>query len=337
MIKTIKNIEHFDSAWYTREEQGLLRWPGRPTALLGTGAPVLPPPAAPLKWNQRKQGEYMEKVICYARVSSRGQNLERQLQAFYDLGYTDEQIVIDRASGSTFDRPGYEALKQKTLGLRRGDTLVVKELDRLGRNKEGIKRELEYWKECGVKVQIIDIPTTMTKFPEGMEWIQNVVSNILIEILSAQAEQERLQIRRRMREGIEAMPIVDGKRVSRKTHRPVGRPKVQPKNWVQFYQEYTQRKMTGKECCEKMGISLPTFYRLKRRYEQSLQQQADEKQAYIRTQLGTLPEEKRKCYICGGKILPNDVIEYVETNRGDTLFVHEKCVKWKEDADGKGE
>ena len=84
-----------------------------------------------------------KRVIYYARVSSKDQNLARQLEAFRGAG--DEDIICDVSTGANMDRPEYQALKSK-LGLRSGDVLIVKELDRLGRNKEAIKEELQYWK-----------------------------------------------------------------------------------------------------------------------------------------------------------------------------------------------
>ena len=83
----------------------------------------------------------MEKIYAYARVSSSGQNLDRQIEALLDYGIEERNIIVDKSSGRDFERTGYQLLKQSL--LRSGDTLVVKELDRLGRNKQMIKEELE--------------------------------------------------------------------------------------------------------------------------------------------------------------------------------------------------
>ena len=130
--------------------------------------------------------------IYYARVSSKDQNLARQIELFKSLGATDEQIITDKKSGKDFDREGYKSLKS-AMGLRKGDTLVVKELDRLGRDKQAIKEELEYWRSKGVRVQVCDIPTTMQDFPEQQAWVQDMINNIIIEVYSTIAEQERLK------------------------------------------------------------------------------------------------------------------------------------------------
>ena len=88
--------------------------------------------------------------------------------------------------------------------LRSGDTLVIKELDRLSRNKSDIKNELEYFKSIGVRVKILDIPTTLTDFPDEQIWVMDMINAILIEVLGSIAENERNKIRSRQREGIEA-------------------------------------------------------------------------------------------------------------------------------------
>ena len=138
-------------------------------------------------------------IYGYARVSSAGQNLDRQITALKK--YVDiDHIVVDKQSGKDLERPGYQALKG-VLGLRAGDTLYVKSLDRLSRNKQDIKKELQWFKENKVVLKILDLPTTLQNFGEGQEWIQDMVSNIIIEVMSSVAEQERLSIRQRQREG----------------------------------------------------------------------------------------------------------------------------------------
>ena len=142
------------------------------------------------------------KTFYYARVSSKEQNLDRQLSAFYSLGATDRDIITDKESGKNLNRNGYQALKN-TL-LRSGDTLVIKSLDRLSRNKADIRNELEYFKNNGIRLKVIDLPTTMMELPEGQTWVFEMVNNILIEVLGTIAEQERLTIRQRQREGIDS-------------------------------------------------------------------------------------------------------------------------------------
>ena len=107
------------------------------------------------------------RTYYYARVSSKDQNLDRQLSAFYALGASERDIITDKESGKDLERVGYQALKNAM--LRRGDTLIVKSLDRLSRNKCDIHNELQYFKENGIRLKVIDLPTTMMDLPEGQE------------------------------------------------------------------------------------------------------------------------------------------------------------------------
>ena len=108
----------------------------------------------------------------YARVSTKEQNLDRQMIALQAQGIDERNIVIDKESGKDLDRKGYQSLKNTM--LRRGDTLIVKSLDRLSRNKCDIKKELEYFKEHGIRLKVIDLPTTMIDFADGQEWVLEI-------------------------------------------------------------------------------------------------------------------------------------------------------------------
>ena len=157
----------------------------------------------------------------YGRVSSTGQNLARQFEAAKGIDGID-RMFSDKQSGKNFDRPEYQKMKSV---LTAGDEVYVKSLDRLGRNKAMIKDELDWFKKHGVIIRVMDLPTTMMEMPVGQEWVFDMVNNVLIEVLGAIAEQERITIQARREEGIAAMPVVDGKRVSAKTGRGFGRPK----------------------------------------------------------------------------------------------------------------
>ena len=197
-------------------------------------------------------------VYFYARVSTQEQNLARQLESARNYRVDIAEIFCDKVSGKSFKRPEYERLKSI---LKKGDEVVVKELDRLGRNKDLIKEELKWFKEQGVIVRILDLPTTLMEFPIGQEWIFDMVNNILIEVLSVMAEQEKEKINRRIKEGISAMPIVDGKRVSSKTGNAMGRTKkVSDEEFAKFYEKNLNGEMSVTECCKQMGISRPIWY-----------------------------------------------------------------------------
>lgn len=197
------------------------------------------------------------RTYYYARVSSKEQNLDRQIDAFKALGATERDIITDKESGKDTNREGYKALKNAI--LRKGDTLVVKSLDRLSRNKTDIKNELQYFKDYGIRLKVIDLPTTMMDLPEGQEWVFEMVNNILIEVLGTIAEQERETIRKRQAEGI-ASAKAKGKKL--------GRPSITfPYNWDSVYSSWKAREITAKVAMEKTNTKRTSFYKLVSMYE----------------------------------------------------------------------
>lgn len=187
-----------------------------------------------------------------ARVSTKDQNLARQLEAAKKYGISEENVFCDKISGRRKDRPEYDRMKSL---LVPGDEVYFEELDRVGRDKSLIKEELEWFKEKGIFVRVMDVPTTLIEFPEGQSWVLEMVNNILIEVLGTIAEQEWKKIKKRREEGIEAMPVDEnGKRVSSRTGRGFGRPEV----------EVDLSLLPGEnvsEACKRLGISRTTYYR----------------------------------------------------------------------------
>ena len=197
------------------------------------------------------------RIMGYARVSSAEQSLARQLVELKKY-VPEENIITDKQSGKDLNRPGYQALKG-ALGLRKGDVLVIKSLDRLSRNKQEMKQELQWFREHGIRLKVVDLPTTMVQFDTGQEWIQDMVNNILIEVLSSIAQEERDTIRKRQREGIEA---------ARSAGVRFGPPdKGFPKEWESYYSRYKQGEITRKYVLEKLGINADRFKYLKKKYE----------------------------------------------------------------------
>ena len=192
------------------------------------------------------------RTYYYARVSSKEQNLDRQIAAFISLGAQERDIITDKESGKDLNRTGYQALKNAM--LRRGDTFVIKSLDRLSRNKSDIKNELQYFRDNGISLKVIDLPTTMMQLPEGQEWVFDMVNNILIEVLGTIAEQERETIRKRQAEGIAAAKA-KGKRL--------GRPCISvPENWDAVYVAWRRGEITAKAAMEQSGLKRTSFYKL---------------------------------------------------------------------------
>ena len=192
----------------------------------------------------------VHKTFYYARVSTREQNLDRQLEAFRSLGADEREIITDKESGKNLDRPGYQALK--TAMLRPGDTLVVKSLDRISRSKSDIHNELQWFKDNSIRLKVIDLPTTMMDLPSGQEWVFEMVNNILIEVLGTIAEQERLTIRQRQREGIAA---------AKAKGKHLGRPAaVLPDNWDEVVALWRSGQITAKEAMQRTGMKRTHFY-----------------------------------------------------------------------------
>lgn len=129
------------------------------------------------------------KIYDYARVSSREQNEDRQIEALKTFRVPSENVIINKCSGKDTERDGYQYLKRQI--FKNGDTLVIKELDHLSRNKNDIKQELEYFKFAGIHIKILDIPTTLTDFPVEQMWVMNMINAILIDVLGSIAENER--------------------------------------------------------------------------------------------------------------------------------------------------
>jgi DNA invertase Pin-like site-specific DNA recombinase len=202
----------------------------------------------------------------YARVSTEKQNLARQLKTAKSFYSTYDEIFADKQSGKDFNRDEYQRMKSI---LKKGDELVVSNLDRLGRNKDEIKDELKWFKDNGVVARILDVPTTLIDF-QGQEWIADMVNNILIEVMGAIAEQERDKIIERTNEGIQAMPVVDGKRVSTKTGNPMGRPpasfKVSESEFKKIYKKQKEGLISVAEAISKLDISRSTWYNLAKEY-----------------------------------------------------------------------
>ena len=193
----------------------------------------------------------------YARVSTAGQDLGRQLAVAREYAdIADGDIYCDKQSGKNFDRTEYQRLKAD---VRPGDEVIIKELDRLGRNKDEVKREIEWFKEAGVTLRILDVPTTLIDF-KGQDWIRDMVNNILIEVLGAIAEQERIKTLSRQREGIDAMPTVDGKKYSEKKGRFYGRARKDTADFEKYFKMTQTGEMSVNECCKAMGISRSCWY-----------------------------------------------------------------------------
>ncbi len=192
----------------------------------------------------------MARTYGYARVSSTEQNLDRQIEALTEYGVDERDIITDKQSGKDFQRSGYLALKQQM--LREGDTLVIKEMDRLGRDYEAIKNEWQELQRMGVDIVIIDTPILNTKEKSDLE--KSLICNIVFELLAYTAEKERRKIRTRQAEGI---------KLALQRGAAFGRPSVEvPQNFAEVTDRWRSGEITAVEAMRQLGLKKTTFYKL---------------------------------------------------------------------------
>lgn len=197
------------------------------------------------------------KIYGYARVSSKEQNLDRQIDQLKQY-VSEENILTDKASGKSLDRPSYQALRG-ALGLRTGDTLYICSLDRLSRNKEHIKSELQWFKEQGIRLKVLDLPTSLIEVPSGQEWILEMITNILVEVLASISEQERITIRKRQMEGIAA---------ARKKGKHLGRPPMKmPEKFPVIYHRWKNGEITARAAMRELDMPNSSFYKMVKIFE----------------------------------------------------------------------
>lgn len=191
----------------------------------------------------------------YARVSSKEQNLDRQIIALQAAGVEERYIYCDKQSGKDFDRRAYNTLvgtPQTAPVLRAGDILVILSLDRLGRNYEAVRQQWEHiTKEIGADIEVLDMPLLSTAESNG-SLDRRFIADLVLQILSYVAEKERRNTRERQRQGIEAAKA-KGKRL--------GRPEIEkPDNWESVYKRWRAREITAVEAMRETGLKKGTFY-----------------------------------------------------------------------------
>lgn len=195
------------------------------------------------------------KIFGYIRVSTKEQNLARQIDSLRKFVPDERDIYADKMSGKDLYRPAYQTLRQM---VRTGDTIYIHEMARLGRNKADILQELKYYKEKGVFIRILNLPTTMMDYSvygdnKMQRTLMDMVNNILIEVLATMAETEREEIHKRQKEGILA---------AKKRGAKFGRPlKNFPDTWEDDYRRWKLREITAVSLYRKYGMGRSTFYR----------------------------------------------------------------------------
>ncbi|PGV89701.1 DNA recombinase [Bacillus cereus] len=194
----------------------------------------------------------------YIRVSSKEQNEGKQIEAMRKIGIDERDIFMDKQSGKDFNRQNYQLVKMM---LREGDILYVQSLDRFGRNKEAILNE---WKDItkNIKAHIVitDMPLLdTTKYKDNLG---NLITDLVLQILSWLAEEERTKIKTRQREGID---------LAKKQGKHLGRPKAEiTPAFITAYDIWKTGEITAVEAIEKANVPKTTFYRLVQKYEAQL-------------------------------------------------------------------
>lgn len=200
----------------------------------------------------------MNNIYGYVRVSTKEQNEDRQLAALKELNIPSKNIFIDKQSGKDFDRPMYQKLVKR---LAVNDLLYIKSIDRLGRNYEEI---LEQWriltKEKKIDIVVLDMPLLDTR--RGKDLMGTFLSDIVLQVLSFVAENERKNIRQRQKEGIEA-----AKRRGVKFGRPA---KPLPENFPSVHQSWEEGAITCKKAAQLCGMPTSTFRYRSKLYKASL-------------------------------------------------------------------
>lgn len=192
-------------------------------------------------------------IYAYIRVSTKHQKIDRQYEEIKALNIDDKYIYIDKESGKDFDRTKYQKLIKK---LQKDDLLIIKSIDRLGRNYHMI---LEEWaritKTIGADIKVLDMPLLDTRI-EGKNLVGKFISDIVLQVLSFVAENERVNIKQRQAEGI---------RIAKEKGVRFGRPKtIIPPNSYDILDKYINKELTNMEAAKIIGVSRGTFFRLVR-------------------------------------------------------------------------
>jgi len=199
------------------------------------------------------------------RVSTKEQNEDRQLIVLREIGIPERNIYTDKQSGKDFDRPEYQRLARK---IKMGDLLYVKSIDRLGRNYEEIQNQWRILtKEKGADICVLDMPLLDTR--RGKDLVGTFLSDIVLQLLSFVAENERTNIRQRQAEGIAA-----ARRRGVRFGRP---PKPLPENFHEVYRKWKSNAINASVAAAECGMARSTFYSRAKAYENAAVQEREER------------------------------------------------------------
>ena len=201
-------------------------------------------------------------IYGYARVSTKEQNLDRQIKELLDAGVEKRNILTDKQSGRDFNRPGYNSLvgTEDTIPLlREGDLLIIYSIDRLGRNYTEIQNQWQYiTKELKADIKVLDMPLLDTT-ANGKSLDSTFIADLVLQILSYVAQKERENIKIRQRQGID---------IAKEQGKHIGRPTIDyPATWEENYTKWKAGEITAVQCMNELGLKKGTFYNMVKKYE----------------------------------------------------------------------
>lgn len=217
-------------------------------------------------------------TYAYERVSSKDQNLERQETAIrnYRPNISDANIFKDKVTGKTFDREHYNEMKIILEHLSKVNAtndlieVVFEEMDRLGRDKESIKKELQWYKDRGIYIRILELPSTLVDIDSNNKWVMDMVTNILIEVYATMAQQELEKRAKRQTEGI----IEAQKKGIKFGRQPI---QLNESEFMTVYNSWKAAEINARQAMNILGIKPNTFYRRVKEYEATISQSSDNK------------------------------------------------------------
>lgn len=207
-------------------------------------------------------------TYAYERVSSKDQNLERQETAIrnYRPNISNANIFKDKVTGKTFDREHYNEMKIILEHLSKVNAtndlieVVFEEMDRLGRDKESIKKELQWYKDRGIYIRILELPSTLVDIDSNNKWVMDMVTNILIEVYATMAQQELEKRAKRQTEGI----IEAQKKGIKFGRQPI---QLNESEFMTVYNSWKASEINARQAMNILGVKPNTFYRRVKEYE----------------------------------------------------------------------
>ena len=208
------------------------------------------------------KGEKTMKYIGYHRTSTKEQHLDRglaEIKAYCEQNNIPlKKIYTDQQTGKNFDRPRYTVMKEDV--LEAGDVLIITELDRLGRSKKDTMREIQHYRDSGIRLMVLELPTTLmdlSKMDNSLQAMMlETINNMMLELYASMAQAEIEKKEKQQREGIEA-------KKKRGEWEDYGRPSIEkPDNWDIVIAQWKEKEITAVEAMKRLGLKKTSFYKL---------------------------------------------------------------------------